>query len=54
MSTVIRRDLSWKQRRSIQGDFVRRTAQSGIEFSTRMRPETLGRISAFARYLLSL
>ena len=30
------------------------SAQSGINFSTRMRSETLGRISAFARYLLSL
>jgi Phytanoyl-CoA dioxygenase (PhyH) len=43
-----------EQRRSIQGYFVRRDAQSGINFSTRMRPETLGRISALARYLLSL
>jgi Phytanoyl-CoA dioxygenase (PhyH) len=43
-----------EQRRSIQGYFLRRNAHSGIEFSTRMRPETLGRISAFARYLLSL
>ena len=43
-----------EQRRSIQGYFVRRDAQSGINFSARMRSETLGRISAFARYLLSL
>jgi len=43
-----------KQRRSIQGYFVRREAQSGIDFSTRMIPETLGRITPFARYLLSL
>jgi hypothetical protein len=43
-----------EQRRSIQGHFVRRDAQSGTDFSTRMRPETLRRISTFARYLLSL
>jgi hypothetical protein len=43
-----------EQRRSIQGYFVRRDAQSGIDFSTRMSPETLGRLSPFARYLLSL
>ena len=43
-----------EQRRSIQGYFVRRAAQSGIDFSSRMSPETLGRITHFARYLLSL
>ena len=43
-----------EQRRSIQGYFVRRDAQSGIDFSIRMSPETLGRITPFARYLLSL
>lgn len=43
-----------EQRRSIQGYFVRRDAQSGIDFSARMNSETLGRISPFARYLLSL
>jgi ectoine hydroxylase-related dioxygenase (phytanoyl-CoA dioxygenase family) len=43
-----------EQRRSIQGYFVRRNAHSGIDFSTRMRSETLGRITPFARYLLSL
>jgi len=43
-----------EQRRSIQGYFVRRDAQPGIDFSTRMSPETLGRITPFARYLLSL
>jgi hypothetical protein len=43
-----------EERRSIQGYFVRRNAQSGIDFSARMEPETFGRISALARYLLSL
>jgi Phytanoyl-CoA dioxygenase (PhyH) len=41
-----------EQRRSIQGYFVRRDAQSGIDFSTHTSPETLGRITPFARYLL--
>jgi hypothetical protein len=45
---------SREQRRSIQGYFVRRDAQSGIDFPPRMNPETLGRITALARYLLSL
>ena len=36
-----------RMRRSIQGYFVRRTAQSGIDFSARMQPETRGRICAF-------
>jgi len=43
-----------QKRRSIQGYFVRRTAQSGMDFSARMQPETRGRVCALARYLLSL
>jgi hypothetical protein len=43
-----------EQRRSIQGYFVRRDAQSGIDFPARMSPETRGRITPIARYLLSL
>jgi hypothetical protein len=41
-------------RRSIQGAFIPRDAQAGTDFSTRMRPETLARISLLARYLLAL
>jgi hypothetical protein len=43
-----------EQRRSIQGYFVRRNAQSGMDFSVRMHPETLSRIGLLARYLLSI
>jgi hypothetical protein len=43
-----------EQRRSIQGYFVRREAQSGTDFSARVIPATLGRITPCARYLLSL
>ena len=41
-------------RRSIQGYFVRRDAQSGINQSSRIRPETFERLSPLARYLLVL
>lgn len=41
-------------RRSIQGYFVRREARSGIDLRARMRPETMARIGALARYLLML
>ena len=43
-----------KPRRSIQGAFIRRTAESGANLPARMRPETLGRISDLAKYLLAL
>ena len=41
-------------RRSIQGAFIRREAQSGANLPTRMRPETIGRIGGLAKYLLGL
>lgn len=45
---------SAKPRRSIQGAFIRRECQSGVNLSARMRPETLGRIGALAKYLLDV
>ena len=45
---------SAKPRRSIQGAFIRRECQSGVDLSARMRPETLARISGLAKYLLDV
>lgn len=45
---------STKPRRSIQGAFIRREAQSGGNLPARMRPETLARIGDLAKYLLDL
>lgn len=47
-------NVSSESRRSIQGYFVRRDAQSGIDWSLRMQPETLARIGPLARYMLAL
>lgn len=41
-------------RRSIQGAYIRRNAQSGFDLISRLRPETLDRISPLARYLLAV
>lgn len=41
-------------RRSIQGAYIRREAQSGENLLTRMQPETLSRISPLARYVLAV
>ncbi|HVF54995.1 MAG TPA: phytanoyl-CoA dioxygenase family protein [Pyrinomonadaceae bacterium] len=41
-------------RRSIQGAYIRREAQSGADLPARMRPETLARIGPLARYLLAV
>jgi len=41
-------------RRSIQGAYIRREAQSGIDLPARMRPETLARISPLAKYVLAV
>ena len=41
-------------RRSIQGYFVPRTAQSGSNLAARMKPETFDRMSDLAKYLLAL
>ena len=43
-----------KPRRSIQGAYIRRTENSACDFSDRMRPETLARLSPPAHYLLNL
>lgn len=45
---------SARPRRSIQGAFIRREARSGTDQSSRIRPETLGRIGDLAKYLLDL
>lgn len=43
-----------QRRRSIQGAFIRREAQSAINQAARIRPETLARIGDTAKYLLDL
>jgi len=45
---------SAKPRRSIQGAFIRREAQSAVNQATRIRIETLDRIGDLAKYLLDL
>jgi len=45
---------SAKPRRSIQGAFIRREYQSGVNLKARMLPETLGRIGGLAKYLLDV
>lgn len=47
-------NLSVEPRRSIQGAYIRREAQSGVNLPARMRPETLARISPLAKYLLAV
>jgi ectoine hydroxylase-related dioxygenase (phytanoyl-CoA dioxygenase family) len=41
-------------RRSIQGAYIRRDDKQGTNQAARMRPETLGRIGALARYVLNV
>lgn len=41
-------------RRSIQGAYIRREAQSGANLPERMLPETIARIDPLARYLLTI
>src|ERR1044072_7034682 len=45
---------SAKPRRSIQGAFIRRECESRVDLKARMLPETLGRISGLAKYLLDV
>jgi len=45
---------SAEPRRSIQGAYIRRSAKPGINFSERMRPDTLDRIDPLAKYLLDI
>jgi hypothetical protein len=47
-------NLTAHPRRSIQGYFVRRQAQSGFDFRNRLPPAARSRMSALARYLLAL
>ncbi len=47
-------NLTDTPRRSIQGAYIRRTEASGEILPARMRPETLARIGALARYLLTV
>lgn len=41
-------------RRSIQGAYIRRSAESGEDLIARMQPETLARISPLAKYVLAV
>jgi ectoine hydroxylase-related dioxygenase (phytanoyl-CoA dioxygenase family) len=41
-------------RRSIQGAYIRRDAQSAINQAARISPDTLSRISALAKYVLAI
>jgi ectoine hydroxylase-related dioxygenase (phytanoyl-CoA dioxygenase family) len=45
---------SGEPRRSIQGAYIRRDADSGENLPARMLPETLSRISPLAKYLLAV
>ena len=45
---------SGQLRRSIQGAYIRRGAESGENLPARMSPETLSRISPLAKYLLAV
>ena len=45
---------SGQPRRSIQGAYIRRDAESGENLPARMLPETLARISPLAKYLLAV
>jgi len=41
-------------RRSIQGAYIRRDAQPGVNQAARIRPDTLGRIGPLAKYVLAV
>ena len=41
-------------RRSIQGAFIRRTEKSSLDWRSRIRPETVSRLTPLAKYLLDL
>ena len=45
---------SARRRRSLQGHFVPRDAQTSVDHAVRMRPEVLGRIGELARYILAI
>ena len=45
---------SGEPRRSIQGAYIRRDAEPGINQAARLRPETLARIGQLAKYVLAV
>jgi ectoine hydroxylase-related dioxygenase (phytanoyl-CoA dioxygenase family) len=47
-------NLSDTARRSIQGAFIRRDAESGVNLPARIHPDTIARISPLAKYLLGI
>ena len=47
-------NLTNSPRRSIQGAIIRRSQKAALDWRTRMRPETLSRLSPLALYLLDL
>jgi ectoine hydroxylase-related dioxygenase (phytanoyl-CoA dioxygenase family) len=47
-------NLTSQPRRSIQGAYIRRNAQSGVNQAARIRPDTMSRIGDLAKYLLDL
>jgi hypothetical protein len=47
-------DSSGEPRRSVQGAYIRRGAESPVNLPARMRPETLARIGPLAKYLLAI
>ena len=47
-------NVSGDPRRSLQGAFIPRDGRAGTDFSARMRPETLARLSPLARYVLGV
>jgi hypothetical protein len=56
-SAVASADLaksSVEHRRSIQGAFIPREGSAAVDWSVRLKPETLTRMGALARYLLAV
>jgi len=47
-------NVSGDPRRSLQGAFIPRDGRARTDFSARMRPETLARLSPLARYVLAV
>jgi ectoine hydroxylase-related dioxygenase (phytanoyl-CoA dioxygenase family) len=49
-----RSNTTRKSRRSVQGAFIRRKAPPSMDWSSRMRPETLERLGPLAKFLLAI
>jgi ectoine hydroxylase-related dioxygenase (phytanoyl-CoA dioxygenase family) len=47
-------NMTHSPRRSIQGAFIRRIEKAALDWQSRMRPETLSRLTPIAKYLLDL